>query len=55
MKRCVLALFCVGFAGPAWAADCPPPCPAACSAKYCVPVPATKTTDKVIYDDRCVD
>jgi len=62
MRPLILALVCVACGGPGRAADpppppCPPPCapPPPCAAKTCVAVPATLKTDKVIYDDRCVD
>ena len=59
MKRYVFSLFCAGLARLAWAADppamAPPPCPPPCGPKVCVPEPTIRKTDKVIYDERCVD
>jgi hypothetical protein len=57
MKHLLFAAACLGAVGLAQAADAPPPVPCApppC-AKFCVPVPTTKRTDKVICDDRCVE
>ncbi len=58
MKRYVLSLLCASLAGWAWAADPPAvvvPCPAPCGPKVCVPEPTVRKTDKVIYDEKCVD
>jgi hypothetical protein len=52
MKPYALSLLCATLAGLAWATDAPPP---ECAPKVCVPVPAVKKTEKVIYDERCVD
>jgi hypothetical protein len=57
MRKYVVSLLCAAMGGMAWAGDapCPPPaCPPPCPAPVCVAVPATRTIDKVIYDDRCV-
>jgi hypothetical protein len=67
----MIAVLCVGLAGLAQSADAPafvspasaplvgvvgqPCCSASCAAKVCTPVPAIKKTDKVIYDEKCVD
>jgi hypothetical protein len=51
MNSLLLSVLC---ANAAWA-DAPPACPAPCAAKVCVPVPTMRTTDKVVFDDRCVD
>lgn len=58
--RLLLCMACLGSAALALAAEPPPPPPgpppcAPCTAKTCVAVPTTKKTDKVIYDDRCID
>jgi hypothetical protein len=71
MNRWMMAVLCVGLTGLAQAADAPgvataapapivglagqPCCSASCAAKVCAPTPGTKKTEKVIYDEKCVD
>ncbi len=70
MKRWIIAVLCVGFAGLSQGADAPvvvspapsiigvagqPCCSVPCAAKVCTSVLGTKKTEKVIYDEKCVD
>ena len=56
MKPYAWSLLCAAVASLAWAADAPPPaCVAPCPVKVCVPEPTVRKTDKVIYDEKCVD
>ncbi len=70
MNRWIIAVLCVGLAGLSQAADAlvvvspaplivgvagQPCCDAACAAKVCAPTSGTKKTEKVIYDEKCVD
>ena len=71
MKKWMITVLCAGLASLAQAADAPvvvspasppiggvvgqPCCSASCVAKVCAPVPAIKKTEKVIYDEKCVD
>jgi hypothetical protein len=67
----MIAVLCVGLASLAQSADAPvfvspasapivglvgqPCCSAPCAAKVCAPTPGIKKTEKVIYDEKCVD